>query len=61
MGLQILGSYTGGLVLMYKANVILRGLQFKKSQPCWIKKETIEKWALEGKINANHVFLEHME
>ena len=44
-----------------QTNVILRELQLKKAQPCCIKKETLEKWMLEGKSSVHHVFLEHME
>ena len=40
-----------------KSNVILRGLRLKNSQPCWIKKETLDDWTIEGKAARIMFFL----
>ncbi len=57
IGIQVVGKVFVLNSVVYKANIILRGLAMKDCQPMYFDHNTVALWAREGQSNSHYVFL----
>lgn len=57
IGIQIVGQVSVQKSVVYKANIILKGLSLKDCQPMHLDHDTVARWASEGQSCSHYVFL----